>query len=405
MLRALAAGAGGPGAGRAGAGGAEGRLPPPRGRPAGCSVPAAREEETAGRAGSSGAAPPRRSSGGRQLRAPPLPPPAPRAPGPMAGPAAPWAALLLLAALLPAALPGTRELPPHACRCPAGRCRGAGGSEGTRCLGMPRGAALCPRPARGRAPRGHPGRGGRLPSPAQAPAAAPGVCGLLGRCPRAGTGAAEPGKAQPRGLPGSRRAAGTLRDPPWVSPLRLCRVSGSSGAQGCSPQGLSWPDGSRWHRRVTASRLPSARGCLFPHGTSLVPPSRLGSAEEPLSAPVSGADTGQRSAASPGKPGEISPLFSSFPPPESRGSNPESAWARLALLSELPGPAGSGLSCSGGGRGCGRQWQMCPVLSLVDAVSDHLSPRGAFCTADDAEPNLLSLWPQDVLQSTAKDRV
>lgn len=108
----------GPGLGPAGGGGQK----PASAGPPRCSVPAAREEETAGRAGRSGAAPRRRTPGGRQLRAPPLP-------GPMAAPPAappqPRAALLpmllLLAALLPAAAgrqhPGAALA--RASRCPA----------------------------------------------------------------------------------------------------------------------------------------------------------------------------------------------------------------------------------------------------------------------------------------------
>lgn len=104
----------GPGLGPAGGGGQK----PASAGPPRCSVPAAREEETAGRTGRSGATPRRRTPGGRQLRAPPLP-------GPMAAPPAappqPRAALLpmllLLAALLPAAAgrqhPGTGESIPR----------------------------------------------------------------------------------------------------------------------------------------------------------------------------------------------------------------------------------------------------------------------------------------------------
>lgn len=103
----------------------------------------------------------------------------------------------------------------------------------------------------------------------------------------------------------------------------------------------------------------------------LVPSSCLGSAEEPrwLAALTPSSAALHLS----GKPGEI-PLFiaaAGVPRIE-----PCVSRARLALLSEFPGPAGSGLSCSGGGvvGGGGRSalsfplWKQCTITAAPAAV-------------------------------------
>lgn len=231
---------GGPGrgSGRAGAAGGGGPALSSEGPPR-CSVPAAREEETAGRAGSSGAAPPRRSPGGRQLRAPPLPPPAPRAPpAPWRGPPAPgprccsWPCCCCCCCPPPCQVRGVSACRPT--RVPAGGV-GRGGAAGrgaqglTRSLGMPGGAALCPSPAPGRAPRRH--RGGHPaepppPCPAEAPAAAPVSAGPSGGAP-AGAEGNPSGERAPR----VTRLSGSGRDPQRVSALRAAPERGAAARE------------------------------------------------------------------------------------------------------------------------------------------------------------------------------
>lgn len=163
---------------------------------------------------------------------------------------------------------------------PGGEVPRGGGLRGDTVLGdAPRRRSLPP-PGKGTSAAGTPWPRRPPPFPGTGTCRCPRCVRAPRPVPPSGDGSCRAEQGFPRRV---TRLSESGRDPPWVSPLRLCRVSGSSGAQGCSPQGLSWPDGSRWHRRVTASRLPSARGCLFPPGTSLVPPSRLGSAEESLS--------------------------------------------------------------------------------------------------------------------------
>lgn len=138
---------------------------------------------------------------------------------------------------------------------------------------------------------------------------------------------------------------------------------------------------SRWHRRVTTSCLPSACGCLFPPGTSCWFHRPVWAPVRSPARAVSGTDTGQPSAAPLREARRERSLFPSFPPPESYGPNPVSTWARLALLSEFPGPAGSGLSCSGGGvvGGSGRSAVSFPLWkqSTVTASPAALFARQA----------------------------
>lgn len=263
--------------GRAGGAAGGGGSAPASAGPPRCSLPAAREEETAGRSGSSGAAPRRRTPGGRQLRAPPLP----ATPGPMAGPAAPrapprpWAALLLLlAALLPAAAPGRQ--PPRRQATEPGRatCR------------RPRvcaGPSGCPPSGWG----GRPGRGGKGGGGRSVckDGASPGAEGLGD--PR-GSGRAGPFAGQPAA---ARLRLGQLRasSPPRALPARR----ELRATEGCFPLASSpWLPYSRWHRVLA----PSSRRAPLPRFTALTPGRPR--AEHLFR-----------------KSGEI-PLFSSFPPPE-----------------------------------------------------------------------------------------
>lgn len=220
MLRAPAAGAGGPGR-RAGRGRG--------GRRAGSRLRGAAPLQCPGSpgGGDGGARRQQRGSPAETIAgraaAPRPAAPAARAPrpGPMAGPAAPWAALLLLllAALLAAALPGTGSCRPTRVL-PAGVGRGGAAERGAQGRHgpwgwMPSGAALCP--ARHGRHRWHSPAEPVPPVPAQAPAAVPVCAGTSAgatrgrRDTRAGRGAAKRGKTRQRGSPGSRRAAGTLR--------------------------------------------------------------------------------------------------------------------------------------------------------------------------------------------------
>lgn len=297
-----------PGAGRLDRGGRRvpgwgrraGGRPPPRGRPAAVSRQPGRRRR---RGAQEGAGQPRgdgRRAGGSSAPppSPPTPPAAapaaraPRPPGPMAGPAAPrgpprpWAALLLLAALLPAAAPG------KAARRYLRLCgRGAEPSLAHACRRRP------PRPAAAAASRGDARAGtsraepSRAASRAEAPAAAPGLCRCLrgellpplpprrqGRGSRAewgGGGGCKAGQAPALRVWGTPAALGdrdALPPPPRSSarcgsaalgaaPGRgaAARKDAPGPTEGCSPLAFSpWVPYSRWHRvPVPSSRLGS----------------------------------------------------------------------------------------------------------------------------------------------------
>lgn len=150
---------------------------------------------------------------------------------------------------------------------------------------MPGGAAFCPRPARGPAPRRHRGvtpaepRRRHLPLPLCVRGLRPVPPRGL-RETRAGRGAAKPGKPRRRESPGSRRAAGTLRG------LARCRSAEFRAA----PERRAAPARTlvarREQRAPEGDSLPLAFSPCVPFppwNRVLVPSSRLGSAGEPRS--------------------------------------------------------------------------------------------------------------------------
>lgn len=133
---------------------------------------------------------------------------------------------------------------------------------------------------------------------------------------------------------------------------------------------------STGHRRVTASRLPSARGCLFSAGTACWFHGPVWARLRSPARRAGGTDTGQPGAAAPGQPGEI-PLLPFVPAAAVLRIEPCVSLGEAGAAVGAPRARSLWFKLPWRWR-CGRQWQICPVLSLVEAVYDPAAPAAHF---------------------------